>query len=276
MELNNALRYGKLRGDFISFKLYMQVMMLAIVAIANTAQVKARGPALALAPAPAPTPAFENVTQSLIYGGEYSTFMDLLVETKEDVIFQSMANNTEGPGITIFAPTDKAFSSKLVSSLLKNLTASQKVSLVEYHALGVYQAFKNLQNSNHNQTNTLASNGGGRYQVNITFTGGGRLEISSGWTTALLSTTIYSQSPVSIFGIDQVLLADEIFGLPPPPPPPSPPIAHTPTPSPPSSSSSTSRPTITKDSSFSSPLFAPCISSILLSLLLFKLITSGL
>ncbi|MCO5591862.1 hypothetical protein L7F22_045855 [Adiantum nelumboides] len=269
MELytQNAILGSNLRRlhkqQFISFKLLQVLLLLmTIVALYNSpaqaakplaAHVLATTPA---APAPAPVPAaprFENVTQSLVFGGDYSTFIELLVETKMDVPFQSIANNTEGPGITIFAPTDKAFKTKLVSSFLKNLTALQKVRLVEYHALNVYQAFKNLQNSNNNVTSTYATfNGGGsgRYQVTLTFTGGGRLEIASGWTTAKISTTVYSEKPVSIFAIDQVLLPDEILGLPPPPPPaaPSPPsLAPSPTPSaappPPAPKPSASAPT---------------------------------
>ncbi|KAI5074749.1 hypothetical protein GOP47_0010710 [Adiantum capillus-veneris] len=232
LSANSAFLGGKcrLQQQLLSFKLYMQVIFLwAIVAVAMVLNSPAQAATAVLAPAPAPAPAapsFENVTQSLVFGGDYTTFIELLVETKVEVIFQTIANDTDGPGITIFAPTDDAFKTKLVSSLLKNLTALQKVRLVEYHALNVYLAFKNLQNSNNNVTSTYATfNGGGsgRYQVNLTFTGGGRLEIASGWTTAKISTTVYSRKPVSIFAIDQVLLPDEIFGLPPPPPPPAPP-----------------------------------------------------
>ncbi|MCO5562306.1 hypothetical protein L7F22_015932 [Adiantum nelumboides] len=283
------------KQQFISFKLLQVLLLLmTIVALYNSpaqaakplaAHVLATTPA---APAPAPAPAappFENVTQSLVFGGDYSTFIELLVETKMDVTFQTIANNTEGPGITIFAPTDKAFTTKLVSSILKNLTALQKVRLVEYHALNVYQAFKNLQNSNNNVTSTYATfNGGGsgRYQVTLTFTGGGRLEIASGWTTAKISTTVYSEKPVSIFAIDQVLLPDEIFGLPPPPPPAAPPppsLAPSPTPTPsaappppapkPSASATTSPPRILL---LIFLYLLPCTASSFSSALLFSLL----
>ncbi|MCO5587688.1 hypothetical protein L7F22_041639 [Adiantum nelumboides] len=231
------------------------------------------GNAQQLAPAPAPAPMFVNVTQLLVYGGDYSTFIALMLETKVDVIFQSMANNSQ-TGITIFAPTNQAFQSKLATSLLTNLTASQKVSLVEYHALNDFHSLQDLQNSNQNQTATLASynNGGGRYMLNISFGQLGVVQVRSDWTLANVTSMVYSQSPVSIFAVNQVLLPEDIFGLPSPAPAPAPSSgAPAPTPtSTPSSSSSSSGPSTSNDnnsfapSSLVSPFFAflMCILSL--------------
>ncbi|KAH7293468.1 hypothetical protein KP509_28G026900 [Ceratopteris richardii] len=216
---------------FSFFKLSM-FLALAIVSRQAGAAPKASLATFseAAAPAPASEPLFENFTQSLVYGGEYSTFIQLLVDTKLDVTLQTIANDTEGPGLTIFAPTDAAFELKPASSLLQNITESQKTTLIEYHALSKYQAFKDLQNSKNNVTSTYATdqNGGG-YKLNLTFTGHGRLEIKSDWTTALISTTVYTGNSVSVFAIDQVLLPREIFGLPAPPPSPKAPASPPPT-----------------------------------------------
>lgn len=284
MELHyNAPMYNRRsRGDlFISSKLCMQMMILAaMVIIACNAQAGAAAAAAApvLAPAPAPAPGFENVTQLLVYGGDYSTFISLMIETKVDVIFQRMANDTE-TGVTIFAPSNEAFKTKLAISLLKNISDSQKVSLVEYHALNNYQSLEDLQNSHQNQTVTLASynNGGGRYLVNITFEQG-IVQVLSDWTLANMTGMVYSSKPLSIFALNQVLFPDDIFGLPSPSPAPAPSSgAPTPTPSSSlssSSSSSSSGPSGSKDSSFAPPSFSPSLSSLIISFLSLTLLMS--
>ncbi|KAH7293469.1 hypothetical protein KP509_28G027000 [Ceratopteris richardii] len=258
--------------DLLSFSKLCMLLAVAIASLQADAAPKASLATLPPAPAPAPAPSFENITQSLTYGGEYSTFIQLLVETKLDVAFQAIANDTEGPGLTIFAPTDAAFKLAPASSLLQNITESNKTRLIEYHVLTKFQAYKDLQRSNNNVTSTYATdqNGGQGYKVNITFTGGGQIQIKSDWTTAFYRTTVYTSSPASIFAISQVLIPDEIFGLPPPPPPPSPPPPPAPkAPAPaPSTLSSPSKVPASKESSFSSPLFIPYFSSLLASLLL--------
>ncbi|KAH7293470.1 hypothetical protein KP509_28G027100 [Ceratopteris richardii] len=258
--------------DLFSFFKLCMLLAVAIASRQADAAPKASLATLPPAPAPAPAPSFENITESLTYGGDYSTFIQLLVETKLDVTFQAIANDTEGPGLTIFAPTDAAFELAPASSLLQNITESDKTRLIEYHVLTKFQAHKDLQHSNNNVTSTYATdqNGGQGYKVNITFTGGGKIQIKSDWTTALYSTTVYTSSPASIFGIDHVLIPDEIFGLPPPPPPPSrPPAPKVPAP-PPSTSSSPPKAAALKELNFYSPLFIPCFSSLLASLLLLQ------
>lgn len=257
-------------------KLPLQMMVLAMVIVACDAQAPGAAAPTSLSPAPAPAPVFENVTQLLVYGGDYSTFISMMIETKVDVIFQRMANETD-TGVTIFAPTNEAFKTKLATTLLKQLTAAQKVSLVEYHALNDYKSLEDLQNSNQNQTATLASynNGGGRYLINITFGELGVVQILSDWTLANMTTMVYSSSPVSIFAINQVLFPEDIFGFPAPAPAPTPSSgAPTPTPSSSSvsSSSSTSGPANSDDSSFAPPSFTPSVASLFMSFFFFGLL----
>lgn len=262
---------------FASSKLIVFAITVVIMACSKQVQSQQPTPAPVLeSPAPAPAPMFVNVTQLLVYGGDYSTFISLIIETKVDVIFQSMANNTK-TGITIFAPTNEAFQTKLATSLLKNLTASQKVSLVEYHALNNFHSLGDLQNSNQNQTATLASynNGGGRYLLNITFGHNGIVEVESDWTVANVTSMVYSQSPVSIFAVNQVLLPEDIFGLPPSPAPAPAPSSGAPTPSTSSSASaSASSPAAgtSNDSSSSTPFSS---TTLLISLFSFTFFLSS-
>eukprot|EP00250_Pteridium_aquilinum_P008528 c18017_g1_i1 orf=311-1162(-) len=280
MELVNiTAKHRRVRGDHMTacMKLCMQVIALAMVATACNAQAQApTASPPAIAPAPPPAPMFVNVTQVLAQAGDYSTFVNLMIETKVDQIFQRNANQTQ-TGITIFAPTNEAFTTKPASTLLKNLTEQQKTSLVEYHALNSWISLGSLQQAqaDQNVTSTLATynNGGGVYQLNLT-NDLGVVQILSGWTTANLTSTLYSQQPVSIFAIDEVLLPDDIFGLPSLAPAPSP-SSGAPTPSPSSpSSSSASGPSGSKDTSFSPPPFKPSLSFFLTSFLFFKFLTN--
>ncbi|KAI5070542.1 hypothetical protein GOP47_0014885 [Adiantum capillus-veneris] len=206
--------------------------------------------------------------------GDYSTFVSLMIETKVDEVFQRNANQTE-IGITIFAPSNGAFTTKLASSLLSNLTDSQKVSLVEYHALTSWVSLGSLQLADDNQTATLATynNGGGQYQLNLTNIFG-MVQVVSAWTVANLTSTLYSQRPVSIFGINQVLLPEDLFGLPSPAPAPSPSSgAPTPTPLVPSSSSSTLGPSGSDGSANFSPTpIAPSLTPLFVCFLVLVLL----
>lgn len=250
----------------------MQVGVMLAVIIACKAQVQAPTATPATAPAPAPTPPWVNVTQVLAQAGDYSTFVNLMIETKVDEVFQRNANQTD-TGITIFAPTNEAFTTKLATRLLKNLTEQQKVSLVEYHALNSWVSLGSLQLADENQTTTVATynNGGGKYQLNLTDELG-MVQILSGWQIANLTSTLYSQKPVSIFAINEVLLPDDIFGLPSPAPAPSP-SSGAPTLAPLSSSSisSTSGPSSSNESSFSPTCFTPSHTSFIVGILFYMI-----
>ncbi|MCO5605651.1 hypothetical protein L7F22_059834 [Adiantum nelumboides] len=235
------------------------ITMAMVVAWSRTAQAQAPPPVAApppmTAPAPAPMPPYVNVTQVLAQAGDYSTFVSFMVETKVDEVFQRNANDT-AIGITIFAPSNSAFTTRLASSLLRNLTDTEKVSLVEYDALTSWVSLGALQLAHDNLTATLATynNGGGQYQLNLTNVFG-TVQVVSTWTVANLTSTLYSQRPVSVFGINQVLFPEDIFGLPSPAPAPSP-SSGAPMPTPEASSTSSSPtlgPSSSNDSSNSGP-----------------------
>ncbi|MCO5562693.1 hypothetical protein L7F22_016323 [Adiantum nelumboides] len=254
--------------------------MAMVVAWSRTAQaqapppVAAPPPMTAPAPAPAPMPPYVNVTQVLAQAGDYSTFVSLMVETKVDEVFQRNANDT-AIGITIFAPSNGAFTTRLAVSLLRNLTDAQKVSLVEYHALTSWVSLGALQLAHDNLTATLATynNGGGQYQLNLTNVFG-TVQVVSQWTVANLTSTLYSQRPVSVFGINQVLFPEDIFGLPSPVPAPSP-SSGAPTPTPGASSTSSSPtlgPSSSDDSNNSGPTsMTPSLTSLFVCLLVLML-----
>lgn len=245
----------------VSLELIVLALAIAIASTTTHAQAPLASPSASPSPAPAPAPAFVNITQVLVYAGDYTTFVNLLIETQVAQKFQNQANQTQ-VGISIFAPTNAAFNTPPASILLKNLTEQQKMSLLEYHALNNWQSLDALQHSSQNVTTTFATyNGGGRYQFNITDEQG-TVEIFTGYDKANITSTLYNEKPCSIFGINAVLLPEDLFGLPAPAPAPSP-FSGAPSPSgSPSSAAQASGPS--SDTSFAPPPFTPSLSSLII------------
>lgn len=179
-----------------------------------------KSPPPSLAPAPAPTPNHVNLTQLLTVAGPYHTFLGYLESTKVMDTFQDQANNSKD-GITIFAPTDQAFSS-LKQPSLSNLTQDQLKSLFLFHALSRYYSLADFKNLSHlSPVNTFA---GGQYTLNFTYLSGD-VHVNSGWTNTKISSSVLATDPVAVYQVDGVLLPEAIFGtdIPPmPAPAPSP------------------------------------------------------
>lgn len=82
--------------------------------------------AVAATVAPGPTPAPLNLTGILDKGGQYTTLLRLLKETQVGQQLTSQLNSSFD-GLTLFAPTDNAFS-QLKPGTLNTLTAQQQVA----------------------------------------------------------------------------------------------------------------------------------------------------
>uniref|UniRef100_A0A6N2M914 FAS1 domain-containing protein n=1 Tax=Salix viminalis TaxID=40686 RepID=A0A6N2M914_SALVM len=144
------------------------------------------------APAPAPPSGPVNFTAVLEKGGQFVTFMMLLNKTQT---FNQVENqlNSSSEGMTIFAPTDNAFSN-LKAGALNGLSQQQQVQLLQYHMLSKFYSLSNLLLVS-NPVSTQASGHEGVWGLNFT-----------------------------VYPIDKVLLPEELFGVnrtiasPPPPP----------------------------------------------------------
>eukprot|EP00250_Pteridium_aquilinum_P012959 c21047_g1_i1 orf=214-1101(+) len=190
------------------------------LSLAFTLLIAAVSAAPSSAPAPMP-PAPVNITQIMESAGQYGTFLSLLSATNVEELFQAQANKTT-TGITVFAPTDKAFSN-LEAGIISKLTAQEKIILLEFHALSAFYPLSALQQATDPVTPTIATDsaGVGKYTVNVT-NQQGTVVISTGLTKAALVSTLYNTVPCAVFAINQVLLPEEIFGLPAPSPAPAP------------------------------------------------------
>nr|XP_009421475.1 PREDICTED: fasciclin-like arabinogalactan protein 13 [Musa acuminata subsp. malaccensis] len=168
--------------------------------------------------APGPKPAPLNLTGILEKGGQYGTFLRLLRETQVGEQIESQLNNSFN-GLTIFVPTDNAFSN-LKAGTLNSLTTQEQVSLVLYHVLPRYYSPTTFETTS-NPVNTQASGRSGVYTVNITSTSN-QVNVSTGVNETPINTNLYLEFPLAVFSVDKVLLPAELFGAKPPASSPSP------------------------------------------------------
>ncbi|KAM7252252.1 hypothetical protein ACFE04_024135 [Oxalis oulophora] len=129
-------------------------------------------------------------------------------------ILTSNLDNLEG-GLTVFCPLDdpmKAFLPKF-----KNLTASQKVSLLEFFAVPIYQSMSMLK-SNNGVMNTLATDGSNKFDFTVQ-NDGDAVMLETRNNKAKITGTLLDEQPVALYTIDKVLLPKELFKAAPAPAP---------------------------------------------------------
>ncbi|EEF29775.1 conserved hypothetical protein [Ricinus communis] len=184
------------------------------------APVQAPPPPAALAPSVAQVPKLPgtiDVAKILERAGHFKVFVRLLKETQSDAELVVELNHTHN-GITIFAPTDGAFSGLEVGTL-NSLTDNDKVKLVKFHIVPIYISNTQFQTVS-NPLKTQAGKGG-RMSLNVTATGG-IVNITTGVTNTTVAGTVYNDNQLAIYQVDQVLRPMEIFApnkLPPAPAP---------------------------------------------------------
>ena len=129
--------------------------------------------------------------------GQFKTVLALLkarhlVKPLNDLL------KTTRDGVTLFAPTDKAFNS-LPPGTLKKLTPQQQTRILRLHAVPKYYSFSALGTVK-NPLPTLAAG----LSLNITVKSN-KIFVSAGMVTTPVKATLYSKFPLSIFRIDAVL-----------------------------------------------------------------------
>ncbi|KAK1324285.1 Fasciclin-like arabinogalactan protein 13 [Acorus calamus] len=162
--------------------------------------------------APGPTPAPLNLTSILEKGSQYKTLLRLLKETQIGEQIESQLNNSFS-GLTVFAPTDNAFSN-LKAGTLNSLTSQDQVSLVLYHVLPRYYTPEMFQTTS-NPVRTQATGNNGVYTLNVTSTTS-QLNVSTGVDQTEVSNSLYTTFPLAVYSVDKVLLPEDLFGPKPP------------------------------------------------------------
>ncbi|WCJ41052.1 FASCICLIN-like arabinogalactan-protein 12 [Euphorbia peplus] len=172
----------------------------------------------ALAHSPAPAPARlrnpTNVTKILRKAGQFNTFLWLLKTTQLDTNLNSQLG-TSNNGLTIFAPSDNAFSSLKIKHILSSLTHQQLVELMQFHVVPSFISTFQFDTL----TNPLKTHAGsgGRFLLIVT-TNGNTVNLSTGLTNTTIDKPVYSDDHLAIYKLHKVLLPLDIF-IPKPPPP---------------------------------------------------------
>ncbi|XP_077237027.1 fasciclin-like arabinogalactan protein 11 [Tasmannia lanceolata] len=162
---------------------------------------------------PSPTPSGPlNITAVLEKAGQFGTLIRLLKSTQVSDRINAQLNNSN-QGLTLFAPTDNAFST-LKPGTLNSLSDQQKVSLVQFHVIPTFLSVSNFQTVS-DPVLTQAGNGNGRYPLNVTTTGNS-VNITTGIVNTTVGGTIYTDGQLAVYQVDSVLLPIDIFGPPAP------------------------------------------------------------
>ncbi|KAF9593010.1 hypothetical protein IFM89_019737 [Coptis chinensis] len=187
---------------------------ILLLATLHFTTITAQSPAQAPAP-PGPT----NTTKILEKAGQYNNLIRLLVSTQVGDQIDTQLNNSN-QGMTLFAPTDNAFSS-LKSGTLNSLTDQDKVELLQFHVLPTFVSTAQFQTVS-NPLRTQAGNANsGQFLLNVTTTGN-QVNLTTGVVNATVANTIYTDGKLAIYQVDKVLLPRSLFGPPAPAPAPKP------------------------------------------------------
>ncbi|KAK4350526.1 hypothetical protein RND71_029839 [Anisodus tanguticus] len=150
-----------------------------------------------------------NITKTLIDGHNFNVAASMLTASGVEEEFE---NDEGGAGITLFVPTDQAFTDLSSSMMFQSLPAEKKADVLRFHVLHSYYPLGSLQSIVNPVQPTLATeqNGAGSFTLNISRVNGS-LSIQTGIVKASVTRTVFDQNPVAIFGVSTVLLPKEIF-----------------------------------------------------------------
>ncbi|XP_027109183.2 fasciclin-like arabinogalactan protein 4 [Coffea arabica] len=151
-----------------------------------------------------------NITKALIDGHDFNVAASMLTASGVESEFE---DDEGGAGITLFVPTDEAFSDLPARIKFQSLPADRKAVVLRFHVLHSYYPLGSLESIVNPVQPTLAteSMGAGRFTLNISRINGS-VAIDSGIVQATVTQTVFDQNPVAIFGVSKVLLPKEYFG----------------------------------------------------------------
>ncbi|CAL1363850.1 unnamed protein product [Linum trigynum] len=165
----------------------------------------------AQSPAPGPSgPA--NITAILEKAGQFTTLIKLMKTTQEanQINTQLNSSSSSSQGLTIFAPTDNAFSS-LKPGTLNSLNDQGKVQLVQFHVLPTFISMSQFQTVSNPLRTQAGDSANGEFPLNVT-TSGNQVNITTGVDTATVDNSIYSDGQLAVYQVSQVLLPLDLFG----------------------------------------------------------------
>ncbi|KAF7140035.1 hypothetical protein RHSIM_Rhsim06G0135900 [Rhododendron simsii] len=199
----------------------LSLLLLSLLLLAS--QTLAQTPT-----APAPSPGPINITDNLVKGGQYNTWIRLLTVTQVGSQIDNQVNNSN-QGMTVFCPTDNAFNS-LPTGTLNNLTTQEQVQLVLYHVLPQYYTLADLLTVS-NPVHTQASGQEGEV-FGLYFSGqDNQVNVSTRIMSTPVNNFLREKFPLAMYEVDKVLMPEEFTESPAPAPAPAAAAANTSSPS---------------------------------------------
>jgi len=195
-----------------------RVLVVLVVAAATasaqgpTAAPATPTPATPAAPAPkaaTTTTTSSNITGVLAKGGQFNTFIRLLKSTGVASQIDNQVSNG-GNGITVFAPTDNAFTS-LPAGTLNSLSDQDKNALVQYHVVSTAIPMSQFDTVSNPLRTQAGSASPGEYPLNVT-SEGQQVNITTGVVNATVANSLYSEDSLVVYQVDKVLLPQKLFG----------------------------------------------------------------
>ncbi|XP_057483401.1 fasciclin-like arabinogalactan protein 4 isoform X3 [Actinidia eriantha] len=151
-----------------------------------------------------------NITKALIDGHNFNVAASMLAASG---VADEFEQDEGGAGITMFVPTDDAFSDLPATANFQLSPADEKVVVLKFHVLHSYYPLGSLESIVNPVQPTLATEvkGAGKFTLNISRVNDS-VGIDTGIVQASVTQTVFDQNPVAIFGVSKVLLPREIFG----------------------------------------------------------------
>ncbi|KAL6956732.1 hypothetical protein U1Q18_044961, partial [Sarracenia purpurea var. burkii] len=138
-----------------------------------------------------------NITKALVDGHDFNVAASMLSASG---IGDQFGSEEGGAGLTLFMPTDDAFSDLPVTASFQSLPADKKAVVLKFHVLHSYYPLGSLQSIVNPVQPTLATEdvGAGSFTLNISRVNGS-VAIDTGIVQATVTQTVFDENPVAIF-----------------------------------------------------------------------------
>ncbi|KAI3722005.1 hypothetical protein L2E82_33027 [Cichorium intybus] len=196
---------------FLSFRFLLLLTLLCTITTTTTTLAQP-------APSPGP-PGPTNITKILEKASQFTTLIHLFAITNVGDQINTQLNNSK-QGMTVFAPTDNAFSS-LSAGTLNSLSDQHKDELVQFHVIPTFispSQFQTLSNPLRTQAGDSTTY---KFPLNLT-SSGNQVNLTTGVVNATVANTVYTDGSLAVYEVDKVLLPMSLFGPQPPAAAPSP------------------------------------------------------
>ncbi|KAI5666232.1 hypothetical protein M9H77_16085 [Catharanthus roseus] len=204
-----------LKYHTMNINLFSTFLFIFTILLQCTNHILLAQPASAPAP-PGPT----NITKILEKAGQFTTLIRILKLTQVGDQINQQLNNSNS-GLTVFAPTDNAFSS-LQSGTLNSLSDQQKVQLIQFHIIPSFISMSQFQTVSNPLRTQAGGSDAGEFPLNVTTAGNNQVNITTGVDNTTVSGTVYTDNQLAVYQVDKVLLPLSLFGPASPAPAPSP------------------------------------------------------